>query len=116
MAMRFFKRRDPGVAMPNETSNTSTVPVSETKETATSGYPDDSKYDTEKGMSESAFAGTRKGSRIDAPLRKGSIVTGDTSSDEEGTSMSIAAQIEAEKDNAIKYRTCSWPKVSQFLL
>lgn len=115
MAMRFFKRRDPGVAMPTESSsNNSNAPISETKETAISGYPDDSKYDAEKGdFSDSAYNGApRKGSRINAPMRKGSIVTGDYSSDEEGTSMSIAAQIEAEKDNAIKYRTCSWYKVS----
>ena len=57
------------------------------------------------------YSGPRRGSRIDAPIRKTSTFAGegDTSSDEEG--MSVAKQLELEKGNAIQYRTCSWPKV-----
>jgi hypothetical protein len=43
----------------------------------------------------------RRMSRIDKPA-----VVSDSDS-----SMSIGALIEMEKDNAIKYRTCSWQKV-----
>lgn len=31
---------------------------------------------------------------------------------DEGDSITIGKQIELEAENAIKYRTCSWPKVS----
>lgn len=51
---------------------------------------------------------TRRGSRIAAP-RRGSIL------DDSDDSISLGALIEAEKDNAIKYRTCSWQKVRLFL-
>ena len=59
------------------------------------------------------YSGPRRGSRIDAPVRKNSIVTGDTSSDDDG-GMSVAKQLELEKGNAIQYRTCSWPKVRSY--
>lgn len=49
--------------------------------------------------------GPRRMSRIDRP------VVGDAES-----GSSIEALIAAEKDNAIKYRTCSWQKVSCNLL
>ncbi|KAF1989371.1 hypothetical protein K402DRAFT_402022 [Aulographum hederae CBS 113979] len=50
--------------------------------------------------------GGRKMSRIDKPL--------DAASDSD-SGLGIGAQIELEKDNAIKYRTCSWPKTAALL-
>ena len=51
----------------------------------------------------------RKGGRIDKPIRAGSIIP--TGSEEDEGSISVGKQMEMEADNAIKYRTCSWPKV-----
>lgn len=46
--------------------------------------------------------------RIDGPITK-SISQGNLSDDSSG--VSIGKQMELEAGNAIKYRTCSWPKV-----
>lgn len=103
-----FYRRDRGVAAPPQIS---TEPMGSTTASQPAvGYTDE-KYDQEKGPidTQKYETGPRRGSRIDAPIRKGSIVPGDTSSDDE--SMNVAKQIELEQHNAIKYRTCSWPKV-----
>jgi hypothetical protein len=51
----------------------------------------------------------RRMSRID----RGNSVFGEGGSD---TDTSLGALIEAEKDNSIKYRTCSWQKVRSTLL
>jgi hypothetical protein len=48
----------------------------------------------------------RKMSRISKPAS----VTGDDTD----SSISVGAQIEMEKENAIKYRTCSWQKVRPY--
>ena len=53
-------------------------------------------------------AGTRKMNRIDKP-RSGSIVS--VGRDTDADSVSVGKQVEMEATNAIKYRTCSWPKV-----
>jgi hypothetical protein len=45
----------------------------------------------------------RKMSRISKPAS--------ITADESDTDISVGAQIELEKENAIQYRTCSWPKV-----
>jgi len=44
--------------------------------------------------------------RIEAPSRRD--MAGDDSSD---SSITVGKQMEMEAENAIKYRTCSWPKV-----
>lgn len=44
----------------------------------------------------------RRMSRIDKPI---------SAVDDSGSDVDIGALIEAEKDHAIKYRTCSWQKV-----
>ena len=53
----------------------------------------------------------RKMSRIDRPVTKSisGSVAGLYEDDDEG--MTIGKQLELEEGNAIKYRTCSWPKV-----
>ena len=68
------------------------------------GYGDQSPgYDPER-------TGPRdmKMNRIDGPITK-SIGQSDLSDDSSG--MSVGKQMEMEAGNAIKYRTCSWPKV-----
>lgn len=62
-------------------------------------------YDPERALD---IGGGRRMSRV-APPKKGSMLGGQTSDTE--SDLSIGAQIELEKDNAIKYRTCSWRKV-----
>ncbi|KAF2430532.1 hypothetical protein EJ08DRAFT_588882 [Tothia fuscella] len=52
----------------------------------------------------------RRPSRIAPPRRGSAISLNDTDS-----SLSVGALIEAEKDNAIKYRTCSWQKTAALL-
>lgn len=70
--------------------------------------PDTEKQDTN--------AGPRKMSRIDRPVTKsisGNIAGGrrDSDTDPIGADVSVGKQLEMEEGNAIKYRTCSWPKV-----
>ena len=52
----------------------------------------------------------RRGSRIDKPKVGNSLanINGDGISQE---GVSVGKQMELEEGNAIKYRTCSWPKV-----
>jgi hypothetical protein len=50
-----------------------------------------------------------KMNRIDGSMTKSSSQQGDLSDDSSG--MSVGKQMEMEAGNAIKYRTCSWPKV-----
>lgn len=62
-------------------------------------------YDAER---QGSVGSGRRTSRI-APPKRASIVggqVGDADSD-----LSVGAQIELERENAIKYRTCSWRKV-----
>ncbi len=47
------------------------------------------------------------GGRIEAPARR-------DLNDRDGYDVDVGKQIEMEADNAIQYRTCSWPKVSSF--
>ena len=54
----------------------------------------------------------RKMSRIDRPIT--SSITGRNSID--NADVSVGQQMEAEAGNAIKYRTCSWQKVSEVAL
>lgn len=69
--------------------------------------------DAEKQTSRNA---PRKMSRIDRPVTKsisGNLagrrsIDGDMDSE---ASVSVGKQMELEAGNAIKYRTCSWPKV-----
>lgn len=79
------------------------------------GYYDGFAPDAEKQTSQGG-PGARKMSRIDRPVTKsisGNIsgrrsIDGDMESE---TSVSVGKQMELEAGNAIKYRTCSWPKV-----
>lgn len=61
------------------------------------GYGDN--YDPEEPMG-------RRMSRIAKPVATNDHMPSDTES-----TVSVGAQIELEKENAIKYRTCSWQKV-----
>lgn len=47
----------------------------------------------------------RRMSRIDKPPMT------DSDADDSSSGMSVGKQMEMEAENAIKYRTCSWPKV-----
>lgn len=49
--------------------------------------------------------------RIDGPVRKDMDVIADDSSG----SITVGKQIAMEADNAIQYRTCSWPKTAALL-
>ena len=79
------------------------------------GFSPDNGADAEKQASRGGSAG-RKMSRIDRPVTKsisGNIsgrrsIDGDMDSE---ASVSVGKQMELEAGNAIKYRTCSWPKV-----
>lgn len=69
------------------------------------GYGDQpAAYDPEK-------TGPRgmKMNRIDGPITKSISQQGDLSDDSSG--LTVGKQMEMEAGNAIKYRTCSWPKV-----
>ncbi|KAF2145389.1 uncharacterized protein K452DRAFT_305418 [Aplosporella prunicola CBS 121167] len=66
---------------------------------------DDSPFDLEHGE-------RRRSSRIGGPVTK-PIVPGDTSDSD--SNISVGKQIELEASNAIKYRTCSWPKTAALL-
>lgn len=52
----------------------------------------------------------RKMSRIDKAWAK-PTGAGDNSDSDSNSGMSVGKQMEMEAGNAIKYRTCSWPKV-----
>lgn len=56
--------------------------------------------------------GGRPMNRIDGPMNRRTSINGDDSSLE----LSVGKQIEMEAENAIQYRTCSWPKVCFFTL
>lgn len=61
---------------------------------------------------EAGADGQRKMSRIGRPTTK-SIAAGQTGLDSDSdASISVGKQMELEAGNAIKYRTCSWQKVS----
>lgn len=72
-----------------------------------------------------AGPGGRKMSRIDRPSTKSisGVLSGrrgtdaDLHADDSGTdaSISVGKQMEMEAGNAIKYRTCSWPKTAALL-
>lgn len=67
-------------------------------------------FDAEKqGM---ATGGPRKMNRIDKPKTAGITGTNTADSDTD-SSVTVGKQMELEAGNAIKYRTCSWPKVRQ---
>ncbi|KAG9683278.1 putative amino acid transporter, partial [Aureobasidium melanogenum] len=73
------------------------------------GYGDQpAAYDPEK-------TGPRgmKMNRIDGPMTKSISQQGDLSDDSSG--LTVGKQMEMEAGNAIKYRTCSWPKTAALL-
>jgi len=76
--------------------------------TSSTGAPPGYDADTEKGRTTvTSFEKYRKGNRIDADKK-----WGQPGSDvDSGESISVGKQMELEAGNAIKYRTCSWPKV-----
>ena len=53
--------------------------------------------------------GARKMSRIDKAITK--PISGEATDSDASSGISIGKQMEMEAGNAIKYRTCSWPKV-----
>jgi len=59
-------------------------------------------YDAEKNA---VLDVPRRGSRIEKPIEDRGL---DTDSD---SNFTVGKQMELEAGNAIKYRTCSWPKV-----
>lgn len=84
MALGIFSSRDSKA----QTDNRSTSSNEETV------IKPEKSYDAEAGLG-----------RIEDPSRRDV---------DEGDSITIGKQIEMEAENAIKYRTCSWPKVRQF--
>jgi len=58
---------------------------------------------------------TKKMNRIDGKYT-GVVGTGSFGDSDTDSSISVGKQMEMEAGNAIKYRTCSWPKVSVFQL
>lgn len=107
MALGFGNKREGEV--------TDAPPLSTTTATADRPMMEDAGYssqsagwDAEKQQQESQ----RRMSRIDKPVGKPIAAgqgEGDLSDDASG--VSIGKQMELEAGNAIKYRTCSWPKV-----
>ena len=81
--------------------NTTSVPGEEHEGDFTLDYNAD--YDPERQASKTSTG--RRMSRIE-PVTKTPIEGGDADS-----GISVGAQIEMEKENAIRYRTCSWQKV-----
>jgi hypothetical protein len=71
-------------------------------ETATVDEKELARYAPPDGDIENQAPGSRRMSRIDKPADVA----------ETDSTVSVGAQIEMEKENAIKYRTCSWQKVS----
>ena len=93
MALGFGKKADAVETNPTVTQDRGTAHMRDPAfETGIYGY------DTEKQA-----GGGRKLSRV------GAGVLGDSDTDSE---MSVGKQMEAEANNSIKYRTCSWPKVN----
>lgn len=69
----------------------------------------DYNYDAEKRVADGDIP--RKNSRIGGPMKE-RIAGLDDDSD---VSVSVGKQMELEANNAIKYRTCSWPKTAALL-
>jgi len=65
----------------------------------------DAAYDPEK------LGGQRRMSRIDKAVTKPITAHGDHVDSDDSSGISVGKQLELEAGNAIKYRTCSWPKV-----
>lgn len=71
------------------------------------GYGDQpAEYDPE-----ATGPGGRRMSRIDGPITKSISQSGAGDFSDDSSGMSVGKQMELEAGNAIKYRTCSWPKV-----
>lgn len=60
-------------------------------------------------------AGGRRMSRIDKPRSKSNAEGGEAFADDSSSNLSVGKQMEMEAGNAIKYRTCSWPKTAALL-
>lgn len=56
---------------------------------------------------ENLVIGGKRMNRIDGPMKRRNSTAGDDSS----ADLTVGKQIEMESENAIQYRTCSWPKV-----
>lgn len=67
------------------------------------------KFDNEKDL-EGNLPSSRRGS-VNPSGRRLSRIDKKIEEADEDSEFGIGAQIEMEKDNAIKYRTCSWQKV-----
>lgn len=68
-------------------------------------------WDAEKAqVTNGAIGDPRKLNRIDVPRDKPA-----GPDDESGVSVGVGKQMELEASNAIKYRTCSWYKVSNII-
>ncbi|KAK8216626.1 transmembrane amino acid transporter protein-domain-containing protein [Phyllosticta capitalensis] len=111
----------------NQNSNSSTSPDSPSSKRA----PEKSEMDAaarakaklaagesafeDDDIAESQAARGRVGARIGGPVAK--PINGDQQPPDSDTSstISVGKQIELESDNAIKYRTCSWPKTAALL-
>lgn len=108
-----------GSGKKEQSSNaSSTSPPASEKQTSSSaamgkdGYYGDFAPDQAAAENGGAKSQPRKMSRIDAPVTKS--ITGEGQLDDDATdnSVAIGKQMEMEAGNAIKYRTCSWQKVS----
>lgn len=69
-------------------------------------------YDIESGSS-----GSRRklilGGRVEPPLKRRGQGDGESEGDDSSAEFSVEKQIESEEGKAIKYRSCSWHKVSR---
>jgi hypothetical protein len=96
MALKSFARRMTQTSVKRTSPNIVAPPIADATEDEKKSFD---AADVEGG---GAAGAQRRMSRIDGK--------DDHPSDTDST-VSIGAQIELEKDNAIKYRTCSWQKV-----
>lgn len=105
MALGPFSKKRPSVVadappLPN-------APEVEKPMRGNEGYGDQSPgYDPE-----ATGPGGRKMSRIDGPITKSISQAGAGDLSDDSSGVSVGKQMELEAGNAIKYRTCSWPKV-----
>lgn len=102
MALGFLNRKSDAVDAPPIMAESTEKPYNYGPDSSPS-------YDREAQQ-----GGGRKMSRIDGVMTKPITGGGDTSSDDD-VSVSVGKQMEMEAGNAIKYRTCSWPKTAALL-
>lgn len=102
MALGFLSKKG-GSNVVSDSPPLANVPATEKTMNGNEGYGG-APYDPE------SQGGPRRMSRIDKAITKPIGAGGDVDSDD-SSGVSVGKQMEMEAGNAIKYRTCSWPKV-----